>query len=44
MEIDEKVKPVESAKDIALFTGKVIAFIGTLTMAIVSIMKLISKE
>lgn len=44
MEIDEKVKPVESFKGFAMFTGKLIAFIGTLTMAIVSLMKLLSKD
>jgi hypothetical protein len=44
MDIDEKIKPVEGIKDFAIYTGKVVAFIGTLTMLIVSLMKLFSKQ
>jgi hypothetical protein len=44
MDIDEKIKPVEGVKDFAIYTGKVVAFIGTLTMLIVSLMKLFSKQ
>jgi len=44
MDIDEKIKPIEGIKDFAIYTGKVVAFIGTLTMLIVSLMKLFSKQ
>ena len=44
MDIDEKIKPMEGIKDFAIYTGKVVAFIGTLTMLIVSLMKLFSKQ
>jgi hypothetical protein len=44
MDIDEKIKPVEGIKDFAIYTGKIVAFIGTLTMLIVSLMKLFSKQ